>query len=80
MTFPKVAEFDLPALLARYVSDMRRDAFVPGLNKRLLDDVTRYYDTEKRESIIMWHSFGASDAAAIVARELAYFAATPSFT
>ncbi|MFM7293296.1 MAG: hypothetical protein ACKO1K_00555 [Burkholderiales bacterium] len=80
MIFPKVAEFDLPALLARYVSDMRRDAFVPGLNKHLLDDVTRYYDTEMRESIIMWHRFGASDAAAIVARELAYFAAIPSFT
>lgn len=75
-----MAEFDTRALLAQYGADMRRDAFVPGLNKHLLGDVTRYYDAARREALIMWHRFGVVDAAAIVARELAFFSATRSFT
>lgn len=53
---------------------MRRDAWVPGLPAHQLPEVTRYYDAKMRETLIMWHRFGAEDTERVVARELEFFA------
>lgn len=73
-------DFDQASLLSRYQIELRRDGYVPGLLKQQLADVTRYCDAKNREALIMWHHFAAEDTASIVARELAHFASSDSFT
>lgn len=68
------------ALRALYNVEMRRDAWVPGLATHKLADVTRYHDDAQREVLIMWHSFAAADAEAVVRRELDYFRNASGFT
>lgn len=67
-------------LLARYDEEMRRDAYVPGLPVQRLPEVSRYYDPQQREVLLMWHHFAAADAERLVARELAFFAGAAAFT
>ncbi|MBL8518573.1 MAG: GNAT family N-acetyltransferase [Betaproteobacteria bacterium] len=68
------------ALLALYETEMRRDAWVPGLPAHRLSDVTRYHDAARREVLIMWHRFAAVDAETIVRRELDHFRGSGGFT
>jgi GNAT superfamily N-acetyltransferase len=67
-------------LLAAYQLDMRRHAWVPGLPVERLADVSRYYDADMREALIMWHDFPAEVAESVVQRELAFFANAQGFT
>lgn len=75
-----MTEAERARLLALYVAELRRDAWVPGMRCERLADVSRYYDRAQREVLIMWHDLAGADAAAVVRRELDYFREAGGFT
>lgn len=75
-----MTEEERARLLALYVAEMRRDAWVPGMRCEKLADVSRYYDPAQREVLIMWHDLAGADSAAVVRRELEHFRDAGGFT
>src|SRR5204862_887988 len=56
-----------------YTSQLRREAWVPGMDAERLDDVTRHVDRGGREGEILWCRVGDGQADAFIAREVAHF-------
>jgi hypothetical protein len=74
-----MTDLERTKLLALYTSEMRRDAWVPGLALERLPEVSRCADAAQREALIMWHHFAAADTEAVVRRELDHFKEAKGF-